>query len=360
MVSLPLTEQSPQHVRFMNSIFDAQRNITFAIGEESYYLQFHDDWAAIHSKLSIQVTGSESGQLWITLSDASLLSGLESWLGDAALDQLPEEIADLVLDSYFSSLLERLGTSVGESFEITTAASKETANELPYALPFLLKNRDDQQTRGMLHFEAEWTPTIKSLISFLPTVADDQIDLMRIPTPIELGRSLLTVQELSQLERFDVVIINQTDFLAEEQVTLTFHDAIQLDCVINNEKLVVHDITAQTPGSPQTPLGSPSDVNELQLPMVFQVGLVQPTVGELQRLSPGDELDVCRPTRKTIDLVVAGQSFGTGELIQCGDRLGVRILSFDSQQENLLDRINPEIGTATADEQGMNHVGQAP
>lgn len=357
MTPLVLPEQSPAHVRFFNAIFEADRNLGFRIGAEPYHLRFYPDSTPVHPQLYFQVVSSESGNLWVALSDVSYLTGMEEWLGDACLDQVPEEIAAIVLDGYFSAILEHLGGSVGESFEIAAVRSEKPADELEYAMPFSLTNSTGQQTRGMLYFEADWVPTINSLISFLPTTTVDRMDLLRVPTPIELGRSLLTVEELTQLELFDVVIIDQTDYLSKNQVKLTVGDKLQLECGIDNERLVVHEIMPQSSTCLTNANGAPAQLEDVRLPMVFQAGVAQPTIAELRQFAPGDELDMSTPTRKTLEIVVANRPFGTGQLIQCGDRLGVRILTLDSMQKNLLERKSTDFETALESEPELGTTG---
>jgi type III secretion system YscQ/HrcQ family protein len=69
------------------------------------------------------------------------------------------------------------------------------------------------------------------------------------------------------------------------------------------------------------------DLDDLPVRLVFEVGRVELSLGELQRLAPGALVPLARPIEEPLDIMANGRRLGHGTLVQIGDSLGVRIVS---------------------------------
>jgi flagellar motor switch/type III secretory pathway protein FliN len=70
-----------------------------------------------------------------------------------------------------------------------------------------------------------------------------------------------------------------------------------------------------------------SDLDDLPVRLVFEVGRVELSLGELQRLAPGALVPLARPLDEPIDIMANGRRLGRGTLVRIGESLGVRIVS---------------------------------
>lgn len=70
-----------------------------------------------------------------------------------------------------------------------------------------------------------------------------------------------------------------------------------------------------------------SDLDDLPVRLVFEVGRVELSLGELQRLAPGALVPLGRPLEEPLDIMANGRRLGRGTLVQIGESLGVRIVS---------------------------------
>ncbi len=70
-----------------------------------------------------------------------------------------------------------------------------------------------------------------------------------------------------------------------------------------------------------------SDLDDLPVRLVFELGRVELSLGELQRLAPGALVPLARPLDEPLDIIANGRRLGRGALVQIGDSLGVRIVS---------------------------------
>jgi type III secretion protein Q len=69
-----------------------------------------------------------------------------------------------------------------------------------------------------------------------------------------------------------------------------------------------------------------SDLDDLPVRLVFELGRVELSLGELQRLAPGALVPLARPLDEPVDIIANGRRLGRGALVQIGDGLGVRIV----------------------------------
>jgi type III secretion protein Q len=70
-----------------------------------------------------------------------------------------------------------------------------------------------------------------------------------------------------------------------------------------------------------------SDLDDLPVRLVFELGRVELSLGELQRLAPGALVPLARPLDEPLDIMANGTRLGRGALVQIGESLGVRIVS---------------------------------
>lgn len=327
MTTLELPQESRERTAFFNSVYGVQRDIQFRSWNDVYRLRFPVQGCPCDPTFCFQISGNESGHLWVSLSETSKLAGLEHWLGTAELEELPPGLAAIVLDSYLAATLEEVGALVGESLAITDVRLNGKPADCSYTLPFVLTSESGEQTRGALHFDQAWAPTIQSLLSTAPPIASTALNTIRVPTSLEVGQSSLTLEQWQQLEPADVVMLDRSEWLTRQQVIVRFPPALRVCCTVQADRLVVQRVETEELTSPDSPTELPN-VNELQTPLFVRAGKVAISIEELADLAPGDSLSPLESENQTVELVVANQVVGTGELVRSGDRLGVRVIEF--------------------------------
>lgn len=323
---LPLPKETPARVRFFNDVFGVNRQLEFSVGEDRFQLRFDPAAESSHSGSGIQVSGTESGELIASLSETSVLPGLRTWLHSAALEDVTEELAAIIVDAYVSDTFAALASQLGETFDVTKFWTSVPDRKLEYRLPFWLSNATGQRVRGTLQFESSWAPTIQALLSRAPAVASRTLDALRISLPIELGRSSLSIAEIRDLQQLDVVLLEETEFLSHQRVTVLFPGPRKAVCRIEDSKLVVEQVDAQARVEPTT-ARDVVDTSEIALPLSVRSGHVEATLGQVRKLASGDEFNVPTSSSPFVDFIVADQRGGHGELIRNRNRLGVRLMS---------------------------------
>ena len=73
-----------------------------------------------------------------------------------------------------------------------------------------------------------------------------------------------------------------------------------------------------------------ADLDDLPVKIVFELGRLDMSLGEIRRLERGALLPLARPLGESVDIVANGRRIGRGTLVQIGDSLGVRIVGLFS------------------------------
>lgn len=86
------------------------------------------------------------------------------------------------------------------------------------------------------------------------------------------------------------------------------------------------------------PIASSASLDDLQLPIGFELDTARVSLSELAGMRPGYAIELDMPLAEAaIRLVCHGQTVGHGQLIAIGERIGVRItrMSFDDEQHSI-------------------------
>lgn len=73
---------------------------------------------------------------------------------------------------------------------------------------------------------------------------------------------------------------------------------------------------------------------KLPLPVESELGRCMMSVREILSLAPGSVIRLSRPIGSKVDLLVGGALFGSGDLVQSGKSLAVRITAFKETKSN--------------------------
>ena len=67
------------------------------------------------------------------------------------------------------------------------------------------------------------------------------------------------------------------------------------------------------------------DLASVPVRLVFEVGRLDVSAGDVSQFAPGTLLPLARPLEEALDILANGKRIGTGSLVQIGDSIGVRI-----------------------------------
>jgi type III secretion protein Q len=314
------------------------------------------DWLALHNQLHIPChtwTAQFAGQsIQIRWGAAPSLDEptdtLMLWLGDECLrlrltsstlaqwaaqpnSPLPRNSFDpalgaLLMESALLELIEPLEKLLGVPLQVRDAAAQ--AFELSLGLIVALADTPEQ------HLRLDMTPGAAALIAdllraYARPLSEGVIE-MRFALGIEAGHSWFSLGELRSLLPGDVVMLDVSG------VRMLLSDVLQAQGEHHGDRSVrlleaLNPVTTNLENTMNRSdeLSTVSEtLSELQLKLACQIGTVELSLAQVQQLGPGSVLQLTTHMQETVDLLINGRCVGRGLLVQLGDGLGVRLLSF--------------------------------
>ena len=131
---------------------------------------------------------------------------------------------------------------------------------------------------------------------------------------------------LASLRVGDVVLLGQAVY--EQTLIFGIGQTLQVHTQMSTDTPTVHVADEPYMGSDAVnpPDATGQGIEDLQLPVVFEVDTARISLAELAAMRPGYIVELEAPlSEATIRLVCQGQTVGHGQLIAVGDQLGVRI-----------------------------------
>ncbi len=318
-----LPKAARAEVQFRNIVFGTHRRIPFSIADQSWDFRFDSDVPPFTAPVIVTLSvGSEPVQL--ELSDLDAFPVVRQMLAGVALDQLPTELQLVSLEAAFEPLLNTLQQVTGQRLRIERVGA--TPVPLSHTVTFVL-SCGAQQVFGRALISTATRETLQKLINTVaPTSALQPVDIPYV-CELEWGRATVTLTELQSLQVHDVLLADQASITDADQLRLICPQGTTYPVRVVDRTLTVCGpaepvATARRPAA-SDPLGGRAD---LPVVCVFSRGRIGLTLAELAALQPDRPIPVSISDDQPLQVLVAQQLVFTGQAVEIGDRLGVRIL----------------------------------
>lgn len=161
-----------------------------------------------------------------------------------------------------------------------------------------------------------------------PTQAPRLPAALALPLRLQLGATAVTLRQLRRLRGGDIVLLSDPAARAWRGRRPLFDSHLQTDSLLVTTVHSPPHAGLATPGSPLQSDDPMLDVADLQdLPLELQVLLcrLELSLGELAGLQEGSVVTLPEQAIERVQLLHNGRPLVTGELVQVGDRLGVKL-----------------------------------
>lgn len=291
------------------------------VGDSEWCVRF--SWDGVPFELALP---SGSAQAWLGVR----CPGLD-------LPQLPDSFVAAVLERACGSLTGVLASQRRAHVQVDQLV-RGAGGEQGLAQVFDLEAvSEGKAIRARLSTDSLGLALLADRVAHL-NLASRDVTLTDLPIRLraELGATWLDVERLSQLQGGDVILVEHP-FGATDQ-------ALWVGCSVGGFQASVSDacLTVQTlfgPGvdrmraeeeSPQADHDLAS-LDRLPLRVVFDLGEVAMTLGELRELQVGQTLDLGRTLSQAVQVRVNGALLATGELVEIDGRLGVTLSALSAR-----------------------------
>lgn len=247
------------------------------------------------------------------------------------LAKLATEHAALLLETGLSNELAWFEGRLKCQIELTAVRESETAASA-VLFAFALKGNQYDETCTLALDDAERATELGRLLDRGQTApAGLPLDLP-VPVNIWRGAVVISVNELQKLAPGDVALLDDV----EREVTtalITIGGQLVAPLEFTNEG-------ARLTGRPRPIIGSKwewimnsatdtaledSDLENLPVTLIFEVGRTTLSLGDVKRLGPGAIVPLTEVTTETVDVIANGKRVGRGAIVRIGESLAVRV-----------------------------------
>jgi type III secretion protein Q len=298
--------------------------------------RFPFSWAG--QRAALRFTMSEAAPAPVTylrvrLDDHSFDLGLAARPEPAALgvafagielSALPGELLLGVLEAWLEDPVQSLrAQSIGLQLE----ACHEETPTAPLALGWEISLGENPHfLAGTLHADTAALNHLASLAGRRAPVATGNADALPVALHVVIARLPLTPPTLGALQAGDVLFPPLTAATRAAGACELWHRGTALaSAQLRKNSLEIRSMKAAAATDTKTPPAENLRVDELPVTVSFDVGQLDVTVGQLRSIGSGYTFELPAEPGRLVTLRVNGREIGHGELVEFGDKVGVRI-----------------------------------
>ncbi len=254
---------------------------------------------------------------------------------DIALSQIAPVTRALVFESLFEELFEEMERS-GIALHIDEVA--DPVRDPPGVIGLKISLGDLPGFVGLIEAHKPVADRFLNWVAQLPEQRRPISDLP-IVARVMAGLTWLPAEGLSNLRPGDAVVFD-VSWLGQKRAPVVIGEEIVRACAVETKGFVVLDEPAfrdikernmwlmegdmsseRGPGmEPEVAL-----VNDLEVKLTFELGRLQMTVGDVEKVEPGYVFELSRQPNQAVDIYVLNRLVGWGELVMVADKIGVRV-----------------------------------
>ncbi|MEM9280426.1 MAG: type III secretion system cytoplasmic ring protein SctQ [Verrucomicrobiota bacterium] len=235
--------------------------------------------------------------------------------GIVDFEALPADLAALFIERHFSEDLDRFERWSGRKLSSTSRSADEI--EIPFTV--------SGGIGGTICAEEGAAELLLEIFKRLPR-AETDLSEQSISLSIELGRTSLSLADLEPVTSRDVILIEQGPEILSGKVELRPSPDLLFKATLSETQITINEIMNTGTDEPPHEEDAKIEVGEIPVELVFELGRQQIVVSELSQIQPGAVLPLEDPIDAAVVTIRAnGRVFGKGELVQVGDRIGVRL-----------------------------------
>jgi type III secretion protein Q len=323
-----------QQVAPLNAFFRPRPPLAFTVAGRAATLAaawLPHGLAAPRCRLDITIDG-EPGEL--TLS-RSVVDVIMSTLGlDRLLDAFSPVHAGILIELALSDALAGLEESLGCSLAITAVRGDQAAAEGATGLAFALTVDGAGAAAAELRLPPRHAVALARLLDQRAAPARPAVELLPVPLCLRAAAATLKVAELATLLPGDVVMLDQCCRLMRTAVAvIAEHLVAPLDLNAAGAAITAPPMPGRGSSwewsmqnvADKPDLSQKSDLDDLPINLLLELGRLDLPLGEIRRLAPGAVLPLARPLDDSVDILANGRRIGRGALVQIGDSVGVRV-----------------------------------
>ncbi|PTY07826.1 YscQ/HrcQ family type III secretion apparatus protein [Opitutaceae bacterium EW11] len=328
------TLESPEPLRFASLTEGEVSRMNALVGTRR---EFAFPWAGKQARLRfapLDGAPSPSGWLRVRLGDRSFDLGLPrlpepSSLGAAfagiEIEQLPEPLLLGVLEAWLQDPLAALKR---QSLELQLEAWQTAEPASGAALGWeIARGEDNTFLAGTLHGDTDALNHLADLAARAKPLPSGPADTLPLALSVALARVSFSLSALGEVAPGDLLFLPLLRAGAPRaEFELCLGERRVARAVKDGSVFKISAMNSSTEAKPAAAGTAPLRVDELPVQVVFDVGQLELTVGQLRTIGAGYTFELPSRPEKLVTLRANGREIGQGELVEFGDKVGVRVV----------------------------------
>lgn len=335
---LYLPHIAPAEVAMRNELFTGCNTTELQLAGEVWRITFQPRIVATTWRFRAYGLWGET-EVMLFLDTLPPLANLPSQVDPALMASVPEPLLAAAYEALLEDPLEALEHASGLPLVFTAVRLEpEEADDCPACIPFSLHRASDgRMLHGMLAFAGDEQTAYHTMQEVThkwrsrPPAAM-WTDNLSLGVIVEAGEVRLALRDLFAVAPRDILLLD-TFHPATNSMVLRVAGGPCLRARYTGTRLTIEEtlmtmeledrtVVTEATGTPRT-----HDLKSIEVPVRLEIETLTMTVAQLGSLSPGYIMETTRPLSAPVTLSVNGKAIGTGEILDVGGRIGVRILT---------------------------------
>lgn len=325
---------------FINEIFRYKRELLLNVGNDDYSVNFLLTNNISRSTLKSGILINEKLLFELSIEKtffSRLLNGNDLI---EKLDQTPRIFRNFAIEVALEQLLDRLEKHCNCSITYVELQDNQFNINDIISLNFRIScETDKSEFFGTIVTNHEGGLWLLKKYGQLPIQTANKFSQIPLTIKFERGHLSLKFSEMTNVEINDIILLDQDETLEKTHIIVSIDPAIKIigriesanKITLLHKKYMDLDLEMETKKNSDTIL-SHTQIGEIPVHLVFQVGETQLKFSELVDLQPGYIIELDNELNHLVEIKAHGKTIGRGELVEIGDRLGVRVIQFDQDK----------------------------
>jgi type III secretion protein Q len=260
-------------------------------------------------------------------------------MGD--LQQMPTDLKEIVMEVAAERLLDRFDRHFNCKSSLIPLSDTRWSDNMKYDLFFEIRRKTDGVGfYGSIKTNPDGIDWIVEQLDRLPEIILKNSANIPLEIFFEVGRTILSIKGLNDLEPYDIIVMDSDYSLCNPQIIIgsgpvaLFKGSVDsIGKIKIEENLFKNTEEKMEKISPADGISSKDkrtkQIDDIPVKLVFQLGETPMKFGELLRLQPGYIFALEADPKKPVTIKANGRPLGTGELVEIGDSIGVRVLQLE-------------------------------
>lgn len=380
MNALRLPEISSEQIQLYNSIVGKRRRASFEMAEKHFEMVFclkpEDYNPAVFFKLKLS-----DYILWMGLSEFPALEYFSPHFKDISFEKVAPEVQNILLETVFDTVISIAENNLGISVKIDELEVEPKPEPLKEIVYFKVQSKEGNAIfHGHLTFDFIALQFLGSLLGAFGAIPSAIFEEVPVPCRVVMGEETIKASDFRKLSKRDIILFTGKPFFLRGECRVSFADKLFFLATYKNGVVTLKSIMEKNKEETEVPQGSeeleereenasdkqptppkeakalsgpsPASVGaataprpvakaqesedledageltaELPIRLTFEVGQKQIALKELRNIQSGFTFELDSPVERPVTMRANGVVVGSGELLQVGDRIGVRVIS---------------------------------